>query len=68
MIEEVFREKIEGRKERISELFFLLHLCSAKLEQKSSSLVTTDDDRDFPLRKEEAAKKVLNYALFCVFF
>lgn len=32
MIEEVFREKIEGRKERISELFFLLHLCSAKLE------------------------------------
>lgn len=39
-----------------------------KEKQKSSSLVTTDDDRDFPLRKEEAAKKVLNYALFCVFF
>ena len=66
-MEEVLREKLEGRKEGISELYFLLHLFSAKLEvsffrlkekQRSLSLVTAEDeDWDFPLRKEEAAKK-----------
>lgn len=65
----------EGKKEFQSYFFFSTFVLPSwrflfrlKEKQKSPSLVTADDDRDFPLRKEEAAKKVLNYALFCVFF
>lgn len=72
VIEEVLLGE-DWRKERKSYFFFSTFALPSwrflfRLKEKPSSLVTTDDDRDFPLRKEEAAKKVLNYALFCVFF
>lgn len=64
-MEEVLREKIEGRKEGMADVFpsppFVLpswkFLFRLKDKQKSLSLVIANDDRDFPQRNEEAAKK-----------
>lgn len=62
----------EGKKEFQSYFFFSTFALPSwrflfRLKEKQKSLVTTDDDWDFPLRKEEAAKKFL-IMLYSVYF
>lgn len=64
----------EGKKEFQSYFFFSTFALPSwrflfRLKEKQKSLVTTDDDDDwdFPLRKEEAAKKFV-IMLYSVYF